>query len=185
MTKEVSILSMMENPEHTLLELALSIHRDNFKEYKEILPVFTTLVNDKEYYETLSLIKLIVKTIDDEKIEYTSMNLLDVIIKLYHEEKTEDSVALYKCIQEKLPLLTRVLDGSYEGSIVDSNPIPTPTKQKEEIDVKQLIDDHWNYVGGLIEATAYDTENFTLDALEYIYKTSFEHGFKHAIQLNK
>jgi len=184
-TKKVGILTIMENPEHTLLELALSIHKDSFKEYEDILPVFTALVNDKEYYETLNLIKLIVKTVDDERIEYTSMSLLDVIIKLYHEERTEDSLALYKCIQKKLPLLIKVLDGSYESSITNSNPIPTHIKQKEKIDIKQLIEDHWHYVGGLIETTTYDTENFTLDALEYIYKTSFEHGFKHALQLNK
>ena len=40
----------------------------------------------------------------------------------------------------------------------------------------EMIDAHWQYSGGLIDAVRAGTEN------EYLYKQAFAHGIKHALE---
>lgn len=46
------------------------------------------------------------------------------------------------------------------------------------IEYSDLAKDHWQWTEGLISRI--DTNGvFTIEALEYIYLTAFDHGFKH------
>ena len=51
-----------------------------------------------------------------------------------------------------------------------------PQKQDLKPEVK-LADDHWKWVQGLIDRLE---RVLTDDAVEYLYKTAFVHGWKHA-----
>lgn len=50
-----------------------------------------------------------------------------------------------------------------------------------EKEVKKIADEHWKWIEGLWESMPDDTV-FGLSATEYLYKTAFVHGFKHASQ---
>ena len=42
-----------------------------------------------------------------------------------------------------------------------------------------LADAHWEWIGGLLETMI--PINYTAKTVEYIYKTAFAHGYKHAL----
>jgi len=42
---------------------------------------------------------------------------------------------------------------------------------------KELAEQHWGYVGGLLELTDVGCDPLTL--LKYVYETAFVHGWKH------
>jgi len=43
-------------------------------------------------------------------------------------------------------------------------------------DAKKLADEHWAYVGGLLELRE---GPINIRLVEYVYKTAFAHGWKH------
>lgn len=45
--------------------------------------------------------------------------------------------------------------------------------------LSKLIDDHWEYVEGILRAHA--LEDPDIDLAKYHYKTAFKHGYKHAM----
>jgi len=45
---------------------------------------------------------------------------------------------------------------------------------------KELAEDHWGYVGGLLEMT--DWEAGGMSFLKYVYETAFVHGFRHGVE---
>lgn len=47
-------------------------------------------------------------------------------------------------------------------------------------ELKVMIEDHWDYVGGMLAAHGEDEK--TLQKLRYCYTTAFHHGYKHAIE---
>lgn len=52
----------------------------------------------------------------------------------------------------------------------------TPKKLPEH-----LADEHWQWLSGFIRsAFGDDIEELPIDAVEYLYKTAFVHGYKHA-----
>jgi hypothetical protein len=48
------------------------------------------------------------------------------------------------------------------------------------MELKKLIDNHWEYVYGVLRHTGLSTEE--RERIEYHYKTAFEHGFKHGVE---
>jgi len=48
-----------------------------------------------------------------------------------------------------------------------------------EKEIKKMADEHWKWIEGLWESMPDDT-GFGLSATEYLYKTAFMHGWKHA-----
>jgi hypothetical protein len=46
--------------------------------------------------------------------------------------------------------------------------------------LKKLIDDHWNYIEEMLYI--HGEESTTIDKIGYHYRTSFRHGFKHAME---
>ena len=48
-------------------------------------------------------------------------------------------------------------------------------------EIKKMCNDHWAWVNGFLETIK--NINYTKESVEYIYKTAFEHGAKHAEEL--
>ena len=44
--------------------------------------------------------------------------------------------------------------------------------------IKELADDHWVWIFGLIDTI---DGKITMETVEYLYKTGIYHGYKHAI----
>ena len=51
-------------------------------------------------------------------------------------------------------------------------------KSNEELN--KLVNDHWNYILGLL--VAHNVTDDIIKACEYHYKTAFIHGWKHAME---
>jgi len=49
--------------------------------------------------------------------------------------------------------------------------------------VNKLIDDHYNWLEGLLKAMDYETYN--IDTIRYLYKTAMIHGYKHGYEDRK
>jgi len=47
--------------------------------------------------------------------------------------------------------------------------------------IEKLANKHWNWIEGLLDSLP-DGEVFGIETTEYLYKTAFIHGYKHAIQ---
>ena len=47
-------------------------------------------------------------------------------------------------------------------------------------DVKKLAEQHWDWVGGVLERLELDPS--TLELARYLYTTSFVHGWKHCAE---
>lgn len=45
---------------------------------------------------------------------------------------------------------------------------------------KQLADEHWGYIVGLLEA--HEEDNKLIDQIGFHYKSAFIHGYKHAME---
>jgi len=45
---------------------------------------------------------------------------------------------------------------------------------------KELAENHWEWVRGLLESL--QTPEFIVDVIAFFYITAFEHGYKHAMQ---
>ena len=55
---------------------------------------------------------------------------------------------------------------------------------KEKSKCDELINAHWVWLEGFLNTI--DDTSFTVETIEYIYKTAFVHGYKHAsTELNK
>ena len=57
-------------------------------------------------------------------------------------------------------------------------------QQHEKAFVKKLINDHWNYIEGVLvksDITGCRSPN-SIKEIEFHYKTAFEHGWKHAME---
>ena len=48
-------------------------------------------------------------------------------------------------------------------------------------DPKILADEHWQWLQGLYDSLPSPVD-FNVSAVEYLYKTAFVHGYKHAIE---
>lgn len=46
--------------------------------------------------------------------------------------------------------------------------------------VKELAEAHWQYIEGLLRVS--EQSDCRIDFGAYIYKTAFEHGYKHAVE---
>ena len=44
----------------------------------------------------------------------------------------------------------------------------------------QLVEDHWNYIQGLLKS--HRCEEDTIRIVDFHYKTAFMHGYKHGIE---
>lgn len=63
-------------------------------------------------------------------------------------------------------------------------------KEDKKFSLDKLIDDHWEYIGGLLDAHRGDTvvdlvqSNYSnyKKMIEFHYKSAFRHGFKHALE---
>ena len=51
-------------------------------------------------------------------------------------------------------------------------------KHNAENQVETLADEHWIWIKGLLETVP--DSNVCLSTMEYLYKTAFIHGWKHA-----
>jgi len=51
-------------------------------------------------------------------------------------------------------------------------------------EIKKIADEHWEWVEGLFNALP-DGSVFDVATMEYLYKTAFAHGAKHAQQLQR
>ena len=47
---------------------------------------------------------------------------------------------------------------------------------------EELADEHWEWIEGLLGSLPYDLLDVGVITLEYLYKTAFIHGYKHAIK---
>lgn len=50
-------------------------------------------------------------------------------------------------------------------------------------EIKEIADKHWRWIEGLFESI--DDTVIGISAVEYLYKTAFYHGWKHALQSNQ
>lgn len=50
----------------------------------------------------------------------------------------------------------------------------------EEKEIRKLAECHWAFIEGLLFALP-DENQFSISTVEYLYKESFVHGWKHAI----
>ena len=50
-------------------------------------------------------------------------------------------------------------------------------------DMKKVTDNHWKWVKGLMD-TLPIRNLLSIESMEYLYKTAFEHGWKHALKSN-
>lgn len=50
-------------------------------------------------------------------------------------------------------------------------------------DVEKIAAEHWKWIEGFLE-TFPDEQMYGMAMTEYLYKTAFVHGYKHALQLN-
>ena len=79
--------------------------------------------------------------------------------------------------------------GECVGSCIDyKKPEKIFTDNKLEYEYKNtpldmLINNHWAWMEGFVKTL--DREVFRKEALEYIYKTAFKHGYKHALESSK
>ena len=58
--------------------------------------------------------------------------------------------------------------------------IPPPKMEPGGTKLDRIIDDHWDYVAGVINAV--ECANISIETIEYHYKTAFEHGYKHGVE---
>jgi len=52
-------------------------------------------------------------------------------------------------------------------------------EMKTDKEIKKMADDHWMWIEGLWQSLP-DESVFGLETTEYLYKTAFAHGWKHA-----
>jgi len=47
-------------------------------------------------------------------------------------------------------------------------------------DIKQLANEHWNWVSKLLKLLT--NANINMEVVEYLYKTALIHGYKHGLE---
>ena len=55
-----------------------------------------------------------------------------------------------------------------------------PSKGTTNDQVKVMIEEHWEYVKGVLESDLLDSDRINM--IEYHYKTAMKHGFKHGVE---
>jgi len=190
--QSIELVTSTENPEQSLIMLSQS--SDKTLESLSDSEVMVALVKGKSESYSLKFIHLmlIVKTGEDNFLDMDLATLLEV---LDNKEDINFCNLLFNAVSSKLPYFMTALGEAYDyncnlvgstGTIGISNSSPSiyggsnpSTRVNSKSDVK-LIDDHWKYVEEVILTATDGNEDFSIRAMEFMYRSSFKHGLKHA-----
>jgi len=191
---KIEVFTLVDNVEKLLIDIVnQSVPSIEALDSKA---VFKELIT-KDTMVPFTLISVTFKIFSDKENSFLAMDLLTLVKILLVRECTSFSDLLIKAAYSKLPNLMAAIGDLYGSSSLNTDSIGdiedtsvTSNGSNEhnigdsggtvslDCDTK-LINDHWNYIGDLVQVISDGNEEFTFNSLEFMYKTAFAHGWKH------
>jgi len=136
-----------------------------------------------------------VLTVTGDESTVIQMDLTNLIAVLEVKNSLVFCDLLYNAVYDKSPNLMTAIglkygysrstsSGTGSSGISDkpcsTNSTNNPTDSRY---IDSLVDDHWKYVENVILTATDGNEGFSINAMEFTYKSSFKHGIRHGMEM--
>jgi hypothetical protein len=191
--EQIELFCITQNPEANLVGVILSSYDIELEE------VFSSLgKNPETYSKATEIVQMTYKLISGDELSFLTVNLKTLLETLTAKDRSQQWCnSLIKASYSDLPTVMDVIieNHAYDGDFRSTNGNPRTSESSYRSNKggnghtsnitaapNSVVDDHWDYVEKVIISACDGNESFTLAAMEFQYKSSFQHGWKHAIE---
>ena len=191
--EQIELFCITQNPEANLVGVILSSYDIELEE------VFSSLgKNPETYSKATEIVQMTYKLISGDELSFLTVNLKTLLETLTAKDRSQQWCnSLIKASYSDLPTVMDVIieHHEYDRNFRDVNGISNTNENDVRLNTggnrninnittapNSVVDDHWDYVEKVIVSACDGNESFTLAAMEFQYKSSFQHGWKHAIE---
>jgi hypothetical protein len=206
--KAVNLVSCTNNPEETLTNI---VYMSNDINEVSLNPeeLYDSMVKEGKFEDSLTFIHLIIN-VKTDITNLIDMNLVTLLSILKEGKSKTYCNSLFNAVSSEFPYFMTAIGKAYgydfsdiitigyssvSNSISSDNSVTTTARAGDVIRgdeqsiinsrVSKLIADHWDFMEDVILVVTDGNEDFSIRAMEMMYKSAFKHGMKHQYEDNK